>query len=45
MVNSKSSKSKIEETANQIIDFITTRQMIPGDKMPHQYTYDCLCFD
>ena len=32
MVNSKSSKSKIEETANQIIDFITTRQMLPGDK-------------
>lgn len=34
MVNSKSSKSKIEETANNIIDFITSRQMLPGDKMP-----------
>lgn len=34
MVNSKSSKSKIEETANQIIYFITTKQMLPGDKMP-----------
>lgn len=34
MVNSKSSTSKIEETANNIIDFITSRQMLPGDKMP-----------
>ncbi|WP_296828182.1 FadR/GntR family transcriptional regulator [uncultured Megasphaera sp.] len=34
MVNSKPSKSKIEETSNNIIDFITSRQMLPGDKMP-----------
>ena len=34
MVNSKASKSKIEETSNNIIDFITSRQMLPGDKMP-----------
>ena len=34
MVNSKSSISKIEETANNIIDFITSRKMLPGDKMP-----------
>ena len=34
MVNSKSPTSKIEETARHIIDFITSRQMLPGDKMP-----------
>lgn len=34
MVNTKSSTSKIEETAGSIIDFITSKKMLPGDKMP-----------